>query len=603
MEGKRAWLNYAALALLCAVAVAPLLRGESPCSHDGALHYYRVVAMRHALSQGILFTRYLPDLAFGYGYPFFNYREPLSYYLTLLLYLVGLPLPVALNLVYVFSIVGSALGAYLLVRDLFGPRAGVVAAVAYAYAPYQFLDALLRANAPESVALPLFPLILWAFRRLALCGGRGWFLLSVATLVALYLNHNISSLLFTPFLMAYLLMLWLAYRRSGYWGAVVAALVLALGVTAFHLGPALLEQDYAQLHMSRVTRNNDFHYNFLSLAEIFALPTAVDTSLLNPPMRIHLGLAQVVLGGLGLVVGLARRGSSREHRLTLLFMAFSALAMLWMSTAASLWVWEHVPLLPFVQFPWRLVGRAVLPLVLLAGALFAQADSAKQGGLSRLPGAAGWLLALCVPIVTAFPYTYPPYGYCREAARPTITDVFAYERQSRLVGVDPEGSYFPVWVKRRPEGSPLEAQYAAGGVISRFDDTALPEGASLVEADYGPNRARIVIETPVPFRARYLVFYFPGWQVRIDGQRADVFPTDPEGLLSFDVPAGRHTISIRFASTPVRMACGMVSVVSVAGLVLVVLRLRRGAMPPQAGYGVQWQGMVPVSYTHLRAHE
>jgi len=160
------WL--ALICLLCAVAVSPLLRTISPCTHDGGLHYFRVAAMRHALEEGLFFARWLPDLAFGYGFPFFNYRAPLSYYLGLGLHLTGLPLPLSLNLVYVLSLLGSALGAYLLARDLFGVRAGVVAAVAYAYAPYQLLDALSRGNAPESVALALLPFILWAFRRLAL---------------------------------------------------------------------------------------------------------------------------------------------------------------------------------------------------------------------------------------------------------------------------------------------------------------------------------------------------------------------------------------------------------------------------------------------------
>nr|HID13061.1 hypothetical protein [Anaerolineae bacterium] len=364
--------------LLCAVAVLPLLRSDSPCTHDGALHYFRVTAMRHALQNGILFTRYLPDLAFGYGYPFFNYRAPLSYYLALALYLTGLPLPAALNGVYVLSIAGSALTAYLLARDLFGPRAGLVTAVAYAYAPYQFLDALLRANMPESVALPLLPLILWAFRRLALTGHRRCLLVSVGSLAALLLTHNISSLLFVPFLAAYLTVLWLVYRRDGHWIAVGGALALALGLTAFFWGPALLERDYVQLHMSRVTRNNDFHYNFLGLAEIFAPPAPVDTSLMNPPMRVHLGLVQVVLAGVGLSVGMLNLKSQTpnlkpqisERRASLVFFAASATFFIFMGTRASLWLWEHVPLLPFVQFPWRFIGRAALPVALLASAPF-----------------------------------------------------------------------------------------------------------------------------------------------------------------------------------------------------------------------------------------
>jgi hypothetical protein len=578
--------------LLCTVAVVPLLRSDSPCSHDGAFHYFRVTAMRHALQTSTqplrsAFTRYLPDLAFGYGYPFFNYRAALSYYLALALHLAGLALPLALNLVYVLSIAGSALTAYLLARDLFGPRAGVVAAIAYAYAPYQFLDALLRANMPESVALPLFPLILWAFRRLALTGERRWFLASVGSLATLLLTHNISSLLFAPFLLAYLATLWLVYRQRGHWLAVGGAFALAFGLIAFFLGPALLEQGYAQLHMSRVTRNNDFHYNFLPLAEIFAPPAPVDTSLMNPPMRVHLGLVQAIVGGLGLVVGLIR-WRDRERRATLVFLAITAIGLIWMSTRGSLWLWEHVPLMPFIQFPWRLVGRAILPVSLLSGALIpaisppTQHATRNTGHASRIThhvSRTTYYVLLPILILSAFPYTYPPRGYCPNAARPTIDDVFAYEHRAGLVGVDPEGSYFPVWVKRRPEGSPLEPQYAAGAPITRFDEAVLPSGATVVEADYGSNRARLLIETPVPFQARYLAFYFPGWQVSIDGEPVDVTPTDPEGLMAFDVPSGKHTIIVRFGSTPIRSACTGISLLSIMVLVALVLCYSRVVNP------------------------
>ena len=597
--------HWSLVILLCVIAVVPLLRSESPCTHDGSFHYYRVAAMRHALQESTeplraAFTRYLPDLAFGYGYPFFNYRAALSYYLALALHLAGVALPLALNMVYALSIAGSAVAAYLLARDLFGPRAGVVAAAAYAYAPYQFLDALLRANMPESVALPLMPLILWAFRRLVLTGQRRWFLASTGSLAILLLTHNISSLLFAPFLLTYLIVLWLVHRQEGHWIAAGSALALAFGLTAFFLGPALLEQGYAQLHMSHVTRNNDFHYNFLGLAEIFAPPAPVDTSLMNPPMRVHLGLVQAILGGLGLVLGFVR-WHDRERRAMTVFLALSAVAMLGMSTRASLWLWEHVPLLPFVQFPWRFVGRVILPVSLLAGAGASAIVAPTQRETRNTQHGTrtaycvlriAYFVAVAALILAAFPYTYPPQGHCPSAPYPTISDVFTYERRSGLVGVDPEGSYFPVWVKQRPEGSPLEEQYAAAGPISRLDEAGLPAGATVVEADIGTNRALFVVETPTRFRARYLVFYFPGWRVWVDGEPAEVTATDPEGLISFDVPAGRHTVVVRFGSTPIRTACTVVSLLSLVALLFLTIHyqpisnLNPQTPPPDIG---NWQ--------------
>ena len=54
-----------------------------------------------------------------------------------------------------------------------------MAAIVYMAAPYTVLDALVRANLPEAIALALLPLILWAFRRLLLRGSRKYFALAV----------------------------------------------------------------------------------------------------------------------------------------------------------------------------------------------------------------------------------------------------------------------------------------------------------------------------------------------------------------------------------------------------------------------------------------
>lgn len=584
-------LGPLAVLLLCGVAILPLVRGVSPCTHDGGLHYFRVAAMKHALRHGLLFSRWLPDLSFGYGFPFFNYRAPLSYYLTTILHSTGLSLPWALNLVYVLSFLGSAVGAYLFARDLFGPYGAVVAGVAYAYAPYQLLDALVRGNAPETVALALLPFVLWSFRRLALEGRRRWFVASLTLLVALYLGHNISSLLFTPLLLAYIGALWCVYRDQGRWKRVALGFCLALGLTTFFWLPALAEKGYVQLYLTSATRSNDFHYNFLKLSEILAPPRAFDTSLMNPPLRIRLSLVQVVLAALALVFGLARFSKQRlrrmasavkedksssgedreiylvkEQRVTLLFLAGFAVLLVFMSAPASVWLWENIPLLPFVQFPWRFVGRASLPVALLVAAalLPLQGGAESEKGLSSRPRSQVRRLlssmVVAALIIAVFPETYPPKGYCPMEPYPTIQDVHQYERDSGLVGVDPVGAYFPIWVQERPTESPLEAQYANRRTVARFDTRVMPEGAQILEAEYGPNRARVVVESPEPFRARYLSFYFPGWWAAVDGERVEVTPSDALGLLTFEVPPGRHVVTVRFGETPLRLAADVFSV-------------------------------------------
>src|SRR5512143_1856302 len=105
-------------------------------------------------------------------------------------------------------------------------------------APYTVLVSLVRGNLPEALALALMPLILWAYRRLLLRGGRKYFALAVLSLAALLLTHNISSLIFVPVLIIYLFVLRATYLvKSGPASYALRltlfALVIALALTAF----------------------------------------------------------------------------------------------------------------------------------------------------------------------------------------------------------------------------------------------------------------------------------------------------------------------------------------------------------------------------------
>ena len=564
--------------------ITPLMRWTAvPCTHDGHLHVHRVAAMRHAWESGLFFTRWLPDLAFGYGYPFFVYREPAPLYAVLLPHLLGVSLPAASNLFYALCILAAGWFMFLWVKDVSGSSAALVSAVAYMAAPYILIDALIRGNAPESLALPLFPLLLWMGRRWIIHGSVRTFLLSVFALAFLSLSHNISILIFTPLFFLYLIAVGWLHKLS--WRPLTVRLLLlfglGLGMTFFYTGGALLEMDEVTLSQSTTTRNNDFHFNFASWTEILAPATTEDPNLLNPPLPIRLGWVAAALAIIG-VSTLFWKKFKREQRWHVAMMTVAAALFLFMALPISLPLWEKLPLIDFVQFPWRFIGRAALPVAFLAGAPFAQTTAGESAFFSkrkRLFTQVALVAAIGLLMLEALPSLYP--RYCRENNFPSILDVHAYEKATRLVGIDPEGSYFPRTVKKRPEDSPLAADYQAGEPPQRFDMAALPDGASAT-VDYEPLAASVQLNTPTPFTARYLSFAFPGWVVTVDGQQVPVVPGDPDGLITFNVPPGEHEISIRWQSTFLRTVLSLVSflaLVAVGVTTVVLIRHTRSATP------------------------
>ncbi len=571
------------ITLLGLPLITPLLRWTAvACTHDGHLHYHRVAAMAHAWGNGIYVTRWLPDLAFGYGYPFFVYREAAPLYAVLLPHLAGLPLPAASNLFYALTILASGIFMALWARDLFGPRAAVVSAVAYMAAPYVLIDALVRGNAPESLALPLLPFLLWAGRRWVLFGSRRAFVIGALGLALLSFSHNISTFIFAPTLAVYLIAVaWFSGARGlddsparTRAALLRAALLLALGLglAFFYTGGAVLEMDEVTLEMSTTTRNNDWRYNFASVVEILSPIAPEDPTLLNPPLRLRLGwvpLLLAALGATGLVWLRGADGRAREQRLHIWLMLAGVAVYLFMALPVSRPVWEALPLIDFVQFPWRFVGRAALPVAFLAGIPFysdeRRAPSTDSSFVARRSSLV--LLAIALLILEAIPNLYP--RLCQEEPFPTILTVHAYERATGLVGVDPEGSYFPRAVQERPTGSPLEADFAAGRTPQRFDATTLPAGATLRDVVYTCHGVSLTVATPQPFTARYLSFDFPGWSARVDGAPVPIAAEDPTGLITFAVPAGEHAVEVRWGATPLRLGLVSLSVLSLLGVVVV----------------------------------
>ena len=573
LRPSSAVISHIALALIGLILIAPLLQAAPLCTDDGALHLYRTVALDRALNDGLVYPRWFPDLAYGYGFPFFNYREPLGYYVVEALHLIGASFPLALNLILALSAIAAGQAMMLWVSDIFDHRAGFMAGLVYMAAPYTLIDALTRANLPEAQALALMPLILWAFRRLLIAGGRRYFALATLSYAALLLTHNISSLIFTPILLAYCI---LRISTRGPRPAVRVALfaiALALALTAFFWLPALAEGNYAQLYLTHSTHGNDYHFNFLPLAEMFSGPGTSDPTLLNPPLRILLGWPQALFAVAGVAV--IGKLKTREQRSHIIAAAGLLIVCVFMALSISLPVWDNLPLIRFVQFPWRFVGRAILPAALLAGAAtYAVTHSSLVTRHSSLSIALPLCLAVIV-LASATPQLYP--RVCTIKPDLTITDVFNYERTTGHIGVDPLGAYLPATVKDRPTGSPLEAQYARGVTIQRLDRTVLPNGTQILSEAYQPNHAAIDLDTPNNFRATYLTFDFPGWQIRIDGQPTPIMPSDPAGLITFDVPAGSHHIEVAFGSTPIRTFAEILSLASLGVLVAVIVRFKSQA--------------------------
>jgi len=558
------WLQLVLVLLLSAAALTPHLRGDVPYTDDGGNYRWRMVELTRLMRHGLLFARWQPDMVFGYGYPVFGFNFPLSVYPGALLYLLGLDVQWSWNLTLALYTLGCGLTAFLLARELFSGWSVWVAVVGYVYAPYLFTDTLYRGNPGEALSLALFPLILWAIYRVATRRRWGDVVVTAISSVALLLAHSAATLFFSPFAMAWAVLIWLTTGRSRRAaGRLAMAVLLALGLGAFYLIPGLAEQDTIQIKRV-VTGDLDFHHHFLYLDELAQWPGPADPHLVNYLPPRSQGIGQAILGLLAL---LTLPWLAGRNRWMAAFFGSALLLVNLFLLPASATVWERVPLMRYIIYPWRMVGLAGLWGALAAACVF----TLLQGRMLR--AAAIGVQAFFV--INALPWLYP--NHIPYPGNYALAHIMRFEAGTGVLGGTAIGEYLPVWVERLPDAEVMIAQYEAGGPIRRLLAQDLPPGVTIEQERYGLLDADLTLTAAAPATLTYRTFYFPGWNVTIDGQRVPTAPSQPEGLLQFPLPAGQHEVRVTFGTTAPRTAGGLISAAAALACVGLLWRDRYDA--------------------------
>ncbi len=575
-HGLSKGLTVGAAALVGLAAAQPLFVGRLPWAADTLIHLYRLVELDHLLRHGYFFSRWAPDLAYGYGFPLFNFYAPLSYYFAEIFRLVGMDFAPALLATFAAFILVAGLGMYAWAADAFGQRAGLVAAAAYVTAPYLLYNVYHRGALAEVLAMALMPAILWAMTRLAQSGARKYFALTALLYAALFLGHNITALVLTPVIISHaaLLSTHRASRIPYHILRVAFALLLGLGLSAFFWVPMFFERDLVQIYQLFSPEAFDYRFHFVTLGELLSPPAPADPNLVLPSTPHSIGLIPLALALVALVF--RWKQWDRPQKMTAAFAAFLALASLFLTLPASRLAWDAFSILRFVQFPWRFLGPASLGVAFLAGSTFSGRVPVDRLSLVTRHSA---LVVIVVAGCVIYSFTWQYVPYLAPIARPTVADIARYERESGALGTTSAGDYLPGTVKKLPDANALVERYARSDVIERFNLASLPSGAQVLASRYRPLSADVTVESQSPFVATFDVFYFAGWQARIDDQPVAITPTDPHGLIGFPVPAGQHRLQIFFGSTPLRIGASIVSLLSLLALVIASLTFDRRPSP------------------------
>ena len=562
------WHRLAGPALIlfaAAVATAPqLLRGNS-CGHDFDFHLVCWLDAQSGWRQGIPYPHWAESANFGAGEPRFVFYPPLTWMLGAALGFV-LPwqlVPVALTFLL---LAGTGLAARALARLALPSGAATLAGCAALFSGYALFTAYERSAFAELAGGCWIPLVLLyilrdrnpsvpasacpAWRRaldgstapLALAVAGAWLSNPTVGVMACYLLAAVALTL------AFLSFSWAPVLRAS------GAAALGMGLVAAYLVPASSEQRWVDIHQVTEDPGQTLENNWLFA--VHADPSlGPHDAVLRQASVIAVVMIAVALGGL-LVSWL--RGRLRNQQRWWIPFALIAAAVLFLQFPASRPLWNLLPELRFLQFPWRWLLVLEAPMaVFLVSAL----DCSRRW--RRVAVATACTMVFLA--MTAFAGREFFQSCDEEDAVPGMLDT--YRSGQGFIGTS---EYEPIGADNSLVATGLPAACLVSdpatvlgvrpaGVEADDASPVWDAGQGSCEAAFAASPARasnhgehfgIVANTG---HASYLILRlrsYPAWRVRVNGRPVADLPRRDDGLMAVPVPQGSVNLAVDWTTTP-----------------------------------------------------
>ncbi len=517
-------------------SVISLLKPGLPPTHDGEFHVLRFEQFFKSINQGTLYPRWAQDFNSGYGIPLFNYVYPLPNYSASFTHLLGFSFIDSLKINMILATIVGSIFFYLWTRKYWGEWGALVSSVFYAYSPYHLLDIYVRGSVGEVWSLGLAPGLMWSYLSYFESKKIKYFVLSAIFLSLIVLAHNILAIVFFSFFLLYAFFLTLTKNQKTKnkikeLTGVVSISILGIGLSAVFWLPAILETKYVRgLQIFDPTQHFPVVYKLIYSSWGYGF------SGVNVPdqMSFQIGIVNILVVLVSVLIFLFKKRLK-----TVLFFLILFTVAVFLITPYSKFIWQNIPLIAYVQFPWRLLSLVILIASFLAGFVVSK-DLIKN---ERIRFASALLLVvICIALSRS--YIKAPFHHERN-------DAYYLGRENFTQGTNSPGNVFNT-LNFNAKLEPINNRISS-------DDFIIETILSNVTNE------KVTISGEEDGKIRFNIAYFPGWTVKLDGVEVPVNVTR-DGIFEVNAPRGQHDLEVVLKSTKLQIFSLVITVFSALSL-------------------------------------
>lgn len=529
---------------------------------DAPFHAHRIFAMTELIQSGNLYPRWVSYFHMGYGYPVFNFYAPGATHIGAWFHLLGFDVTVSYNLVNAMMwSIGSA-GIYLLGRTFLPIKAALLACVLWVYAPSRLFEFWWQGSLAQIVAVSFIPFVFYGIIRTArhpILRNSLWIAIPFAGIV---LSHTPTTYMSALFIAPFCVLAPLHVRNPNQifrrWIFIASALVISAGLSAIFLIPVLAEVQFVRIAGDLPDTVPYLISKFLTVKELFVFPQLIDTTDVTLIMPRTLGIVGGIMSLIG-IVGLSRRRRAVAVLLLVVGLGFS----IFLTVGPSLNIWLAIPGFQNLRFPERFLRISAMFVALLGGSSILL--------LPRRWTNIGFTFLTSVVILQALPLIHPRDDDLVWENLSAVDEILM-EHANNNWGTTAYDEYEPYWGEVTPYDLPPDLEtYATDPFQIRVKESdAIRESDVFSVETLAGNH--ITINNRKTFPIRFRQFYFPGWEMTVNGEPFPFHPDERFGLIEADLPDGELNVRLNYIGTDVQRFAAIITVVSIVLCLLIFWR-------------------------------
>ena len=513
----------------------------------------RVQQIAQALKDGQFPVRWVADLGYGFGYPIFNFYAPLPYYIGAVFNLIGFDVLLATKLMMILGILLSGVFMYLLAREFWGEMGGILSGLFYIYAPYHAVDIYVRGAVAEFWAMVFLPLAFLGIYQIFQKNHWGIVIASLG-FAGVILSHSLTAMMAVPFILLGILVLFIFSKAKKYFILhTLYFILLFLGLSAFYWLPALFEMNFTKV-FGQLGGGADFRDHFVFLDQLWASPWGFAGSAPGrlDGMSFMIGKLHIIFAAFSIITCFYFWKKYRRQSLAILLATGFCLLATGLTNQLSQPIWDAIPPMAFIQYPWRFLVFTAFAASFMVGAVVLWFR--KKTRLSWIGGII--IIGALLFLNTKY---FLPQMYLDVSAKDYTSEENIKWKTSKI-----SDEYLP-----RDFPTPQNRNEVA------WEKVAVLEGEAEIK-DLKLKSYQYTFEAVIKSDTQILIntAYFPGWKLWVDGKETD-FSLD-NGKIRFSLPAGDYQISVRLTNTPIRTVSNLISLVSWVGLGAFMLKYSYG---------------------------